>query len=137
MPDDFGFPTRTRIGTTLGNLEDTKAGPIVEFKTATETRRTLCGSNVAANRPSVVWNYPDMMLSGPQYHQLKKFVGSNMSASVIIQTPTQEVSDATFKAIVATYQATMLWPEDGIEETTFDRWTIEDGIEFTDLLPAS
>lgn len=137
MADDLGFAVRTKIGTAVANLEDTKVQPTVQFIQAAETRRVLCGESVPAEPPSVRWMYPDMRLTGAQFHQLKKFVGSNMSADVVIQTPVEEIDPTTYEPIISTYNAIMHWPV-GVESAPILQWTFpEDGILFTNLTPAT
>lgn len=138
MPDDLGFPVVTRIGTNLGNLEDTKVAPVVQFTPAPQTRRTVCGAQVAAAPQAVAWTYPGRKLKGDQFHQLKKFVGDNMSAPVVIETPTENVSTTTYLPIIATYNAVMNWPSEGVELVPINQWELpDDGIVFTQLTPAT
>lgn len=138
MPDDLGFPVRVRIGTTLGNLEDVKIHPIVEFRVAATGRRTVDGLIVAAEPPSCVWRYPDRRLTAQQYYQLKKFVGDNLSARVVIETTTQETSTTTYVSVVASYNAIMEWPTEGVEEIYKNQWVLPDeGIIFTGLTASS
>lgn len=138
MADDLGFPTVTRIGLTVGGLADTKIAPVTAFLQASETRATVCGAQVAAAGPRAIWRYPDRKLTGQQYYQLKSLVGQNMSAEVVIVTPTQEVSTTTYEPVLATYNAVMNWPAEGVELEYKNMWTIpDDGIVFTQLTPAS
>jgi predicted carbohydrate-binding protein with CBM5 and CBM33 domain len=138
MADDLGLPTVTQIGTTVGNLADTKVAPVANYLPATATRGTVCGAQVAADGPRIIWKYPDRKLTGEQYYQLKNLVGENLSADVVIKTPTQQVSTSTYEPVIATYNATMLWPAQGVDLVYKNMWTIpDDGIIFINLSEAS
>lgn len=131
MTDDLGFPTRSKIGTTQFNMQDLKVEPVVTFMHNTE--RTVGGGSKRTSL-ECLWEFPDRMLEGDQYYQLKNIMGDSASTPVIIDVVTDEVDAVNYEPIVATYQAIMHWPDpDTVNLVAKNRWEITDGIKFTGL----
>lgn len=135
MPDDLGRPTAIRIGATSGTRADVKIVPHIEFLPG-QIDVTLCGAQRHVGFPRCRWTYPDRELTGEQFYQLKSLVGENASATVYIDVPTQTLDISTYTPVVASYEAIMNWPEEGVIQGLYERWLIpDDGIVFTNLRP--
>ena len=134
MSDDLGFAVTCQIGPSLPGLEDVRVQPMVEFKITSVSRDFLCGQHLKVGDPVSVWRYPDMLLSGVQYYQLKSLVGDKLSANVVIQTPTQNMNLTTYAPQLVTYSAVMVWPEKDVMVVSQNRWGFPgDGISFINL----
>lgn len=136
MADDLGRTVRVKIGTTVNTVEDVKIEPHVEFIAGREIRRSLSGQDRYIGGSRCRWTYPDRLLTGEQFWQLKNLVGDDPSVSVIVDLPTQTLDTTTYQPTVVAYSAIMHWPEEGIIQVNQNRWTIPDeGILFTNLVP--
>lgn len=135
MPTSLGRSTNVKIGTTVNNVEDVLWEPHVEYMPGAKIEQNICGQDNYTGSARCRWTYPNHALTGEEFYQLQNIVGNNASASVIIDIPTQALDISTYQPLVATYQAIMHWPREGVRQTTHNRWTIEDGILFTELEP--
>jgi hypothetical protein len=138
MADDLGRTIHTRIGLTVATMEDTKVEPHVEFTPGATIERTTCNQSRWVGAPRCRWTYPDRLLEGEQFYQLKVLVGNEASADVFIDIPTQTMDMSTYQPLVTAYQAVMHWPAEGVTRVSHNRWQIpDDGIEFTELKPVT
>lgn len=134
MATDLGFSTVVKIGATASTIEDVKVEPIVEYLPGSSRDKTVTGQEKWVGGLRCRWTYPDRLLSGEQFYQLKSLVGNSASASVVIDIPTQTINLTTYLPVVATYNAIMHWPEEGVTQISMNRWAIsDDGILFTQL----
>ena len=137
MATDLGFTTDVRIGASIATMEDVKVEPHVEFLDAGGgVEKVVCGEVKAVGYPRCRWTYPDRRLTGEQYYQLRSLVENDMSADVYIDIPTNQINVLTYEPVVATYSGVLNWPEEGVRRTIYNQWEIEDGILFTNLVPA-
>ncbi len=138
MATDLGFATNVKIGANADSIEDVKIEPHVEYLPSSEVGKEKlgCGNSQWFGAPRCRWTYPDRLLTGEQFYQLKNLVGDAPSAPVVIDIPTQDLSITTYTPIITTYQATMHWPLEGVTIIHTNRWQIpDDGIMFTNLEP--
>lgn len=136
MATDLGIATVVKIGATVGSVEDVKIEPHVEFLPGIAQERTITRQDRYVGGQRCRWTYPDQLLSGEQFYQLKSLVGEDASATVYIDIPTQTINTTTYVPQVATYQAIMHWPEEDVFMVSDSRWQLPgDGILFTQLTP--
>jgi hypothetical protein len=133
MPTDNGWPTNIRIGASIATMADVKIEPHVEFIPAESIEEQMCGGDDWRGQPRCRWTYPDRLLTGEQFYQLKSLVGDNASASVYIDIPTWDVNPATYTPVVAAYSAVMHWPEEGVKIVRLNQWELPE-IMFTGLV---
>jgi len=138
MATDLGFATDIRIGSSVGSMEDVRIEPHVEFmQGGEETEKIVCGKVKSVGYPRCRWTYPNMRLTGEQFQQLHSLVGSEMSASVTLDIPVQTIDVTTYQPTIATYNAIMVWPKEGVTREMYNEWVLpDDGILFTNLEPA-
>lgn len=135
MATDLGFATNIKIGASLATIEDVKIEPHVEFFRGEAKEKSVSSQDRNIGSPRCRWTYPDRELTGEQFYQLKNLVGQNASVTVYIDVRTQALDITTYQPIVASYQALMHWPEEGVTRIKYNRWQIPDeGILFTQLV---
>lgn len=132
MSDDLRRSVRTAIGASYDGMADTKIEPIVEWFDYEAVVPGACGGDAGIGTARCRWTYPDRRLTGEQYYQLRSLVGGDkLSATVFIKTPTLDVSPVTYLPLVATYEAVMDWPQEGVKLGLYNEWIIpDDGLMF-------
>ena len=127
--------TVAKIGPDKNSVTDVLIEPHVEFMQGATGDRTVTSQDRFVGSPRCRWTYPDRILEGEQFYQLKSLVGSGASASVVIDIPTQEINTTSYRPEIVTYNAIMHWPEREIRLDGNHRWQIPNGILFTNLTP--
>ncbi len=129
------FPTVTKIGPSADAVVDALADPHVEFIPGPSPEQGGCGQDSYTGLPRCRWTYPNRLLTGEEFYQLKSLVGDNPSADVIIDIPTQTINLSTYTPVVSTYSAIMHWPEEDVRVVRYNKWEMpDDGILFTQLI---
>ncbi len=130
------FPTVTKIGPSADAVIDAKADPHVEFMQSTGVERTVSGQDRYTGSLRCRWTYPNRLLTGEEFYQLKNLVGENASATVYMDIPTQTLNTTTYEPAIVTYKAVMHWPEEDVRIVRYNKWQIpDDGILFSQLEP--
>lgn len=128
------MPYTVKIGPDVNNVADVLIEPVIEFFEAAEVEENVCNKSQYTGSARCRWTYPDRLLEGEQFYQLKSLVGNEASANVVMDIPGQEVSIETYEPVISTYNAVMHWPEEGVVMVSNYRWKLpDDGILFTNL----
>lgn len=138
MPDSLGRKVVTRIGLTKETMTDTLMEPIVEFTPGADVERTVASTDRYVGSARCRWTFPDRLLKGEEFHQLKNLVKDDASVTVYIDIPTQTIDTSTYRPIVTAYQCVMHWPLEDVRMVSHYRWQFPDeGILFTRLIPVA
>ncbi|MBD3261306.1 MAG: hypothetical protein GF334_06410 [Candidatus Altiarchaeales archaeon] len=132
--DDLGYNHGIKIGTTKFNMEHFKVTPHIEFIEGTQRKKDACGGSRWTGPAKMRLTWPNRELEGEQFYQLKNIVGSNPSASVYIDVPTQILNTDTYQPITSAYYGILQWPDEGVRMTRYYRWTLPE-VEITNLTP--
>lgn len=124
-----------KIGSNANNVTGVLIEPHVEFMVGAAMDRTVTSQDRFVGNPRCRWTYPDRLLSGEEFWQLKDLVGNEASANVVIDIPTQTINTTTYQPEIVTYNAIMHWPEENVRVVSHNRWQLPDGILFTNLEP--
>lgn len=125
----------SKIGKDINSVTDVLIEPHIEFFPGASVEENACNKTQYVGKPRCRWTYPDRLLEGEEFYQLKSLVGNEASANVVIDIPTQTLALESYEPLTASYNAVMHWPGEGVTMVSNHRWTIPDGILFTNLVP--